>query len=176
MSDKKFRGKIVPLLVSVLIIIADQLTKFMVVSNIPLRSTGFSILNGFFRIIHTRNKAVAFSLGQSLPDEVRTVLFIGIPLLLLGAALIYYFRSSEITSMQRWAVAGILGGGLGNLIDRVFRSLGVVDFIDFKFYGLLGFQRWPTFNIADAAIVVSGILLIFSMILLIKEEEQGSAD
>jgi len=52
-----------------------------------------------------------------------------------------------------------LGGGIGNLIDRIFRSFRVVDFISVKVYGFLGFERWPTFNVADASLVVSGILL-----------------
>lgn len=170
------RKKLIPLAVSVLIILADQLTKELVVRNIPLRGTGFNIMNGFLRIIHTRNKAVAFSLGRSLPPEIRTVIFIAVPLILLTALLIYFIRKSDMSSLQRWAVAGIIGGGLGNLFDRVFRPLGVVDFIDFKFYGVFGFQRWPTFNIADAAIVISGILLILSMINQIREEERGDAD
>jgi signal peptidase II len=59
---------------------------------------------------------------------------------------------------------GILGGGLGNLADRIFRPAGVVDFIDVKFFGIFGFERWPTFNIADSAIVVCGILLLFTML------------
>ena len=57
---------------------------------------------------------------------------------------------------------GIVGGGFGNLIDRFFRAEGVVDFIDVKFYGLFGMDRWPTFNVADSAVVVCGILLVIS--------------
>ena len=60
------------------------------------------------------------------------------------------------------SVCGIVGGGIGNLIDRFFRPEGVVDFIDVKFYGLFGMERWPTFNVADSAVVVCGILLIIS--------------
>jgi signal peptidase II len=76
---------------------------------------------------------------------------------------VYYFRSDEFTSFQRWAVAGILGGGIGNLIDRVCRPAGVVDFISVNFYGFLGFSRWPTFNIADSSVVVFGLLLLFTI-------------
>jgi signal peptidase II len=62
-----------------------------------------------------------------------------------------------------------LGGGIGNLIDRIFRNFRVVDFISVKVYGFLGFERWPTWNIADASLVVSGILLAASIILESKE-------
>ena len=65
---------------------------------------------------------------------------------------------------------GIIGGGLGNLIDRFFRKEGVVDFIDVKFYGLFGLERWPTFNVADSAVVVFGLILVISFIVTsIKE-------
>ena len=73
-------------------------------------------------------------------------------------------KSNDFTKLQRWAIAGIVGGGIGNLIDRIFRPEGVVDFIDVKFYGLFGMERWPTFNVADSAVVVCGILLIVSFI------------
>jgi signal peptidase II len=59
-----------------------------------------------------------------------------------------------------------VGGGLGNVIDRIFRSEGVVDFLSFKFYGLFGFERWPTFNVADSSVVVCAVLLVISTILV----------
>jgi signal peptidase II len=77
----------------------------------------------------------------------------------------YYFKSDEFTKLQRWAAAGIIGGGLGNIIDRIFRPAGVVDFVSVKFYGLLGFERWPTFNVADSSVVVCCIILLFSILL-----------
>ncbi len=70
----------------------------------------------------------------------------------------------ELTTFQRWCFAGIFGGGCGNIIDRLFRSLRVVDFISVKFYGLFGMERFPTWNVADSAVVISVILLIISLI------------
>ncbi|MDD2335845.1 MAG: signal peptidase II [Geobacteraceae bacterium] len=58
-----------------------------------------------------------------------------------------------------------MGGGIGNLIDRIFRSFRVVDFISVKVYGFLGFERWPTWNISDASLVISGILLAITILL-----------
>ena len=66
---------------------------------------------------------------------------------------------------------GIAGGGLGNLIDRFFRAEGVVDFIDIKFFGLFGLERWPTFNVADSAVVICGILLVISFIVISITDE-----
>lgn len=59
---------------------------------------------------------------------------------------------------------------MGNLYDRFFRPNGVVDFIDVKFYGIFGFERWPTFNIADMGVLICGILLMVSFIIAIIKE------
>ena len=90
-------------------------------------------------------------------------------LLVIVIVMVVYFKNDEFTALQRWAIAGIAGGGIGNLIDRFFRFEGVVDFIDVKFYGLFGMERWPTFNVADSAVVVCGILLVASFIFTIKD-------
>jgi signal peptidase II len=67
-------------------------------------------------------------------------------------------------------VAGIIGGGIGNIIDRIFRPAGVVDFISVKFYGILGMERWPTFNIADSSVVVCCLLLLVTILFGPKEQ------
>ena len=124
----------------------------------------------FIRLIHVRNKAVAFSIGSGLPDEARRLLFSFIPLIIIGLVFLLYFRNDDFTSLQRWSICGILGGGLGNLIDRFFRPDGVVDFIDCYFFGIFGMERWPTFNVAVCAVVVCGILFVLSFIIQIKED------
>ena len=99
-----------------------------------------------------------------------------IPLAVIIVVLVVYFRSDDFTSFQRWTIMGIIGGGLGNLFDRFFRSEGVVDFIDVKFYGFFGLERWPTFNIADAAVLICGIALIISFIVLTIQERKAAKD
>jgi signal peptidase II len=64
---------------------------------------------------------------------------------------------------------GIIGGGIGNIIDRIFRTDGVVDFVSVKFYGLLGMDRWPTFNVADSSVVVCFLILLVTMLIPKKE-------
>ena len=161
--------KSVPFILSLIIIAADQLTKILIVKNIEIYSVGKSFLGDFFRIIHVRNKAIAFSMGHSLPDNFRTVLFSFLPLIILIVLIVYLLKNREITQFQRWTAAGIIGGGFGNLIDRFFRPEGVVDFLDVKFYGLFGLERWPTFNVADSAVVVCGTLLFISMLIPFKK-------
>lgn len=161
-----------PLIVTALIIIADQITKLIIVRNVPLYyESGFTIevIGDFFRIIHARNLGIAFSIGDGLPFWLRKVLFVALPIGVIVFLFFGFYCSRDINRTQRWFVAAILGGGVGNIIDRIFRPLGVVDFLDVKFYGLFGLERWPTFNVADASVVVGGILLIISMFFIPME-------
>lgn len=164
-----------PLFIIPIIAIIDQITKQIVVWTVePIYSGGeiIEVLGSFLRIIHARNPGIAFSIGRDLPDPYRGIIFTAIPFLVLVALLVYYFRNAELPLLYRYAVAGIVGGGTANLIDRVFRPDGVVDFIDVRFYGLFGMERWPTFNVADACVVVAGLLLFFAMI---RDEVKGTS-
>jgi len=167
------KDKMLPFSLTALIIILDQVTKLLVDRNIPLNSIAFTWGGDFFRLVHVRNLGVAFSMGDALPGFFRTFLFIYLPLIVLIGIVLYYFWDKNLTTVQKWCLAGILGGGFGNLIDRMVRPLGVVDFLDFKFYGLFGLERWPVFNVADSAVVISGILVAVSFILVeIKNAKQ----
>lgn len=160
-------SRYLPFVLSVLVIVLDQVTKALVVQHLdPVAISGdhIEVLGEYLRIIHTRNPGIAFSIGSELPNQIRRVAFTAIPVLVLTGLLVYYFRYDPFRPAQRWAVAAIVGGGLGNIIDRVVRTGGVVDFIDVEFFGILGLERWPTFNVADAAVVVGGIVLIVGIL------------
>lgn len=158
-NDKKL-----PFILTLGVVLIDQLTKWLVTVFIPMNGIGASFMGGFLRIIHARNTAIAFSIGTGMSQNFKMVFFSLLPLVVLGLIAFYLFKTDTLTHLQRWAACGILGGGAGNLVDRIFRPLGVVDFIDVKFYGLFGLDRWPTFNIADSAIVVCGFLLVISFL------------
>ena len=171
--NKELKSKLLPISLAVLVVILDQVTKILVMKNIPLYTIGAQFFGDFLRIIHVANTGVAFSVGATWSDTLRRLLFSLIPLIVIGIVVGIYFKNNTWTKVQRWAIMGIVGGGLGNLIDRFFRAEGVVDFIDVKFYGLFGLERWPTFNVADAAVVVCGIMLIVSFIITyIKESKE----
>ena len=172
MKINNLKSKLLPFILTALIIIFDQITKMLIVKNIPYATIGAQFFGDFLRIVHISNTGVAFSVGASWSETARHLLFSLLPLIVIGLVIIVSLRNDEFTKLQRWAIAGIVGGGLGNLIDRFFRSEGVVDFIDVKFYGIFGLQRWPTFNVADSAVVVCGILLIISFIITLKKEKQ----
>jgi signal peptidase II len=162
-----------PFILTGLLILADQAVKSFIVRHWPQDGTFIKDVfnNDILWIIHVRNKAIAFSLGYNLPENLRTILFIILPLIVFGFLLWYYFTSQELNNLQRWAIGGIIGGGTGNLIDRILRPDGVVDFISVKFYGIFGFERWPTFNIADASVVLSVFLFLFTILF---EPKQGA--
>lgn len=171
-TDIRMKAK--PFLLSGLILLADQISKAFIASRWPVSGMVIKDVfdNGFLWIVHVRNKAIAFSLGNALPEPIKMLLFILLPLIVLGFLVWYFFNSDEFTKLQRWAIAGIVGGGIGNLIDRIFRPDGVVDFISVNFYGFLGLSRWPTFNIADSSVVICGILLFFGIIFHKDQEHE----
>jgi len=166
------RRPLLPFALTALIMVLDQVTKALIVAKIELGTIGWSAMGDFFWLVRQQNTGIAFSMGDNLGVTLRTVLFIALPLILVTGLLVYYFRSDEPTTFQRWTIAGIVAGGLGNLIDRVFRPLGVVDFLSFKFYGLFGLERWPTFNVADMSTFCSVILLALSLVFA-KDEGAG---
>ena len=103
--------KLVPLILALLVIVLDQVTKILVTKNIPLYGLGASFFDGFFRIIHVNNPGIAFSIGQGWSIAVRGVLFRAVPLIVLIVVLGVYMRNDEFSLLQRWSIAGIAGGG-----------------------------------------------------------------
>jgi len=164
-KKRDIRSRLVPLLLSAGIILLDQLAKMVVIRTIPKGSV-VSVVGDFFRLIHVQNPAIAFSIGHGLQSGTRRPLFILLPLIVIAVLFLYYiFTRDPLTRFQQWCFGALVGGGLGNYVDRIFRPDGVVDFLDFRFYGILGMERWPTFNLADATVVVAGILLFISFLL-----------
>lgn len=132
-----------------LIYVADQVTKALVVVNIGL-DRRVSILGDLLELWHARNAGAAFSLFQG-----EMLLFIVVTVVAL-AMIVYFIRAFRERSPWLQLLLGlILGGTLGNLTDRM-RQGYVTDFVSVG----IGELRWPTFNVADAAIVVGILLLV----------------
>lgn len=164
---------LIPFILTAGLIVADQLSKAWIIATIPQNTIGFRFFGEFLHVIHARNPGIAFSIGRSLPDALRKVLFIVLPLLVMVGVIVYYLKDRTLTTFQRWAIASMLGGGIGNQIDRIFRPAGVVDFIYVRFYGIFGMERWPAFNVADSAIVVGAILFVVASILDERNRKRG---
>ena len=134
---------------AVSILILDQLTKMWAVARLE-NQPPIEVLGQFLQFTFVRNPGAAFSLGSS-----STLI---VSLLALAIVAVLLLRARNLASVW-WAVAmgGMIGGALGNLIDRIFRAPGVFrgHVVDF-----LALPNWPVFNIADMAVVGSAILMV----------------
>lgn len=164
MNSKNKRDYFLPLIATGAVIALDQFTKWLIIKTIEPWSVGASFFGDLVQIVRVYNTGAAFSLGSGLSSVTRFIVMGCIPACFIAGICIIYFKS-VFTPLQRWFLGGIIGGGISNVLDRFFRAEGVVDFIDVKFFGLFGLERWPTFNIADTAIVVCAIGLFVTVLL-----------
>lgn len=119
-----------------------------------------TVIPHLFNFIYKENPAAAFSITLSLPDWFRRPFLLLVSALATLFFLIWYFRQKEADGILLTAFCLIMGGAVGNLIDRA--TLGyVIDFLDFHL-GFVGFPNlhWPTFNIADACIVTGALTIL----------------
>lgn len=145
----------------------DQLTKYWIVGEIYYGDSR-EVIPGFFELTHVRNPGGAFSFFADGSVEHRMLFFIGMTLVAVGLLLVFFRRLEPEARLVSLSLGGILGGALGNLIDRIVHT-EVIDFLDF----FIGSYHWPAFNVADSAIVVGvGVLLVE----MFFEEEVDDAD
>jgi signal peptidase II len=135
-----------------LVYLVDQMTKHLA-TGLSSHS-GVSVIEGFFRLTYVENAGIAWGLFADVGAGGKWVLG-GISLIAATGIVLYAVRTPTTERLTQWGLALVLGGVLGNLTDRIIRG-AVVDFLDFNF----GSYRWPTFNVADAAITVGAIILI----------------
>jgi signal peptidase II len=166
------KAKLLPLVLTAAVIVADQIVKWIVTRTLPY-GRPVEVIGEFLRFVYVQNPNIGFSIGRTLGGGGRFVLARLLPLIVSGVLLVYFLVGKDITRFQRWVLAAVLGGGLGNYVDRIFRQGEVVDFIDVKFFGIFGLQRWPTFNLADSTLVVAGILLLASFLFTREKKPDG---
>ena len=139
------------------IVAADQFTKYLTVANIALYED-VPFIPGLLQLTYVQNTGAAFSSfeGQQWLFALIFVVFTGM--------IIWEFRKNSMgfTTFERWCIAAIYGGGLGNMIDRI-RMGYVVDMIETTFI------EFPVFNVADCFITCGCIVLMVSLILFNKE-------
>lgn len=143
------------LIVLILMVIADQAVKYWAVTS--LKEIGqIKLLEGFFSLTYVENRGAAFGFLEG-----GKWFLIILTLAVIIFAIIYYIKIRN--DKEKWwlkiAIVMICGGGIGNLIDRLFRGF-VVDFLDFIIFG----YDFPVFNIADILIVVGTALLMGGII------------
>ena len=153
-------GALLPWLgIALIVVLLDQLTKALIVRGFQLGDS--HTVNAFFNIVRWHNTGAAFSFLHAAAGWQRW-LFIG-----LGAAaavfIVWMLRSHGGQRLFGWALALILGGAIGNVIDRLLHGY-VVDFIQVHYQG----TAFPSFNIADSAITVGAGLLILDELLRVR--------
>ncbi len=141
---------------AVLVVVLDFLSKRLVLAHETALRAGIPVIGDLARFIYVRNSGSAMGLFP----VGRTVL-VAVSLLTAGFLAYLYHSTSAELKMRRVAMACILGGAVGNLIDRLFYGGKVVDFIDLG----LGTHRFYTFNVADMGVTIGGVMLFLCLLL-----------
>jgi signal peptidase II len=137
----------------------DRLTKWLIEQHVSFVDT-YRIIPGFFDIIHSENRGVAFGLFNDSTFEWRTTLLVAISLVAVVAVSVILWKPQRLDRISIWAFALILGGAAGNVCDRIVWGR-VTDFL--LFY--IRQYQWPAFNVADSAIVIGSGLLLIDLVL-----------
>ena len=148
------------------VIAADQATKYIVMHELALHES--VTVTSFFNLVFVYNRGAAFSFLAGASGWQREF-FIGIAFA-ASAWVIYLLRKHAREALFSFSLSLILGGALGNVIDRLLYG-AVVDFLDFHAYG----YHWPAFNVADSAITCGAALLVWDSIRPRKPEAAGAS-
>lgn len=139
----------------------DQFTKYYISNNFVMAETK-PLIPHVLGITYVYNTGGAWGM---LKDQTWLLLSVTIVIMLVCIALLLKFGVKN--KLMFWAITLILSGGVGNMIDRIFRGGRVIDFFD------LLFMEYPVFNVADCAIVIgAGMLLLYFLIDMLKENKQ----
>ncbi len=169
------------LFISLLIVLFDQISKLLIrgfeIPSLGIRVEGMKlgeskqVIGDFIRLTYTENPGIAF--GIEIGDKLYVTI---LALIAVVVIFLYLYRVRNGSFAVRFSLGMILGGAIGNLIDRVFYGVifnygklfhgKVVDFIDIDFFdiNLFGYHidRWPIFNIADASVTIGVLILLFA--------------
>ena len=140
------------------ILVLDQISKLIIIRSLGLGQT-VPVIPGLFNLVYVLNPGAAFGFLASLPDGVRNPFFILISVAAAVLIIMYHARHLRSQILPSLALGMILGGAIGNLIDRLRYGM-VVDFLDFY----LDRYHWPAFNVADSAISVGVCLMVLDML------------
>lgn len=179
--------------VSLVTIFLDQVTKFLAVKHLTHAFAGESSGEGlgadlkrFFTVTHplstepyvvfewwwdfqyVENPGAAWGLLSGVSENIRIPFFAVVSVVVLGLMLNYYFKSPPELKLRQWALALVVGGAIGNVIDRA-RMQYVIDFIHWHVNQRM---HWPTFNVADAAISIGLVFLLIESFVYPETKKQ----
>ena len=140
------------------VLMADQSAK-IIISQTVSPYTNIPVIPGFFNLTHIHNRGAIFGFFSRSGSPFVSILLTLASLAALSFVIYYFLKTPSSEKMMKISLSLILGGALGNLVDRIFKGY-VVDFADFY----VKQWHWPAFNVADASITVGALCLIFVLI------------
>ena len=151
---------ILAIICSILVVALDQLSKYLVITKMAVNQVIENVIPGILNFNRIPpNSGAAFGIFQG-----QTWFLITITSLIMVVCIGMLIRKTFDSNLMFWAICLVLSGGVGNLIDRVFRGGNVVDFLEFAFFD------FPVFNIADCAVCIgAGLIVVYFVIDLIKD-------
>ncbi len=140
------------------VVVLDQASKWMILQCLRVHET-VPVINGFLNLVHVRNRGMAFGFLNRPDLDLGYYFLVGASLMAIVLLFFWFFTLKDADPLITPAMSLILGGAVGNLIDRL-RYKEVIDFIDFS----IGSYHWPAFNVADASITTGTVLLAFTLL------------
>ena len=162
------RDRILVVVVATAVLVFDQITKWVVSTRITLHDR-IPIIDDYLALTHVRNRGAAFGLFADVPSDILRLTLVIVSVAAVGLIWAYAREGWHETRIVI-AFGAILGGAVGNLVDRLRLSY-VVDFIDAHW----GPYHWPSFNLADAAITLGALSLFIAMARHRDSEEEEAA-
>jgi signal peptidase II len=150
--------RVLYLLVSAVVVVLDQITKRLVAASIELHES-HEIVAGLVSLTHVRNRGAAFGFLSNANLPYQSAIFSVLSVLALAAIAAYALRLPATQRWTQWALALIMGGAVGNLIDRLQHG-NVIDFVDVYWRS----HHWPAFNVADACISTGVVMLVLELL------------
>ena len=131
------------------VLLTDQVSKYLIRANMDLGES-IPLIENLFHLTYIENPGAAFGMLAN-----KTVLFVILTLIIVGVMLYVALKMSNKKSLSFYALALVIGGALGNLIDRIYKAT-VTDMFDFRI--------WPIFNVADMALVIGLVYIAYRLI------------
>lgn len=140
------------------VLLLDRLTKWIVETRVSFLDS-LKVIPGFFDIVRSENRGVAFGLFNGSDSQWRTLVLVLLAVAAVIGVSIVLWHPERLDRLARWGFALILGGAAGNVVDRILYGQ-VTDFLLFYFRD----YQWPAFNVADSAIVIGSGLLALGLL------------
>lgn len=150
----------ISLFITIIILVLDQITKFIIASSMKVGDS-FEVIPNFLNITSHRNDGAAWGILSG-----KMSFFFIITIIILVVLIVFYIKEAKNNLLMQIAISLLFAGALGNFIDRVLHG-EVVDFVDTYIFG----YNFPIFNVADSSLTIGVLLIIIALLTDMKKEE-----